>query len=241
MPKIQVVLVEPESSLNVGMIARAMKNFDIRQLYIVNPRCEIGETARMYASHAQDIIDNIIIVDTLEELTKKFNVVVGTTGKIPKRSSIVRRYIFIDKLAKIISENSGNYLIILGREDIGLTNEELELCDLVATIDTSPSYPILNISHAAAIIFYELFKYHRKVTSRDEKILPAKEEITIFLKYIELSLILQGKSKESISRTLLKIRRLISECPFSKNDLRLMLGIIRELYEKASQQKDKSL
>ncbi|MCD6563808.1 MAG: TrmJ/YjtD family RNA methyltransferase [Thermoproteales archaeon] len=232
--KVSVAIIEPLYEMNIGYIARTMKNFDIKKLYIVNPRCEIGETARMYASHAQDIINNIIIVNSFKELTKKFNFIVGTTGKIPKRPSIIRRYIYVDRLAEIISNFSGKFLIVFGREDIGLKNDELELCDVVANIETSQKYPILNISHAAAIIFYEIFKKSKEKYSTPEKKLPSRKEIDLFLKYIEYSLKLQGKKKESISRAILKIKRLIGECPFTENDLRLMLGIIRELYEKAS-------
>ena len=232
--EISVALIEPLYEMNIGYVARSMKNFGLEKLYVVNPRCKIGKIARIYASHAQDIINNVVIVNSFEELVKDFNFIVGTTGKIPKRPSIVRRYIYADRLAEIISNFSGNFLIVLGREDIGLKNKELKLCDVVVTIKASQKYPILNISHAAAIIFYEIFKKTGGEKAFPIKKLPSRTEIDLFLRYIENSLRLQGKREESILRAILKIKRLISECPFTENDLRLILGIIRELYDRAS-------
>ncbi|RLF08168.1 MAG: RNA methyltransferase [Thermoprotei archaeon] len=240
--RIAVAIVEPLYEMNIGYVARAMKNFGLNELYIVNPRCEIGETTRMYASHAQDIIDNIVIVDSFSQLVSEFGLIAGTTGKIPKRLTPVRRYITAPHFAEILSNFTGNILIVLGREDIGLKNDELELCDVVVTIEASQHYPILNISHAAAIIFYEIFK-----RSKTEKLgtlmkLPSRKEKELLLDLIEKSLKLQGKKEEFVSRAILRIKRLIGECPFSEQDVRLLLGIIRNLYEKASENtKDKSL
>ena len=161
--RIRVVLVEPERQGNVGGIARAMKNFGLSELYIVNPKEGIGDEARAYASHAVDVLESSVIVDSLEEALKGVNYVVGTTAKPAKSPSNLRRIaIFPEELArKLASAPEGVTAILFGRESVGLLNRELDLCDVVVTIPASPQYPVLNVVTAAAIIFYEIYKATR--------------------------------------------------------------------------------
>lgn len=149
----KIVLVEPEYEGNLGMIARVVKNFGAEGLVLVNPKVEIGDETRRRAMHAQDILDNVETVDTLEDVRKKFRYLVGTTAKTANEFNVNRSYLFPWEIKKV-----EGMALVIGRESWGLTNEELEACDAVTVIPTSPKYRTMNISNAAAVLLYEFSK-----------------------------------------------------------------------------------
>ncbi len=158
MPKIYVILVEPIYPGNIGFIARVMKNFGFKNLIVINPKVNLSsKECRIFASHASDILENAIILNSLNECCSKMDFLVGTTSKIGGDYNILRIPVSPRDLAYLLSEVDGDVGIIFGRETYGLSNEELELCDVIVTIPASAEYPVLNVSHAAAIILYELF------------------------------------------------------------------------------------
>jgi tRNA/rRNA methyltransferase len=155
---IHVVFVEPESPGNIGFLARTMKNFGLSSLVLINP-CKIDEESYYHAMHAKDILSSSQFYDSLQEFIEdsKINFVIGTTGIAGGSYNVPRIAVSPEQLAdslKIV----GNIAIIFGREGNGLSNYEISLCDVIVTIPTYEAYPIMNISHAAAIIFYEIFK-----------------------------------------------------------------------------------
>ncbi|MEN6329533.1 MAG: RNA methyltransferase [Methanobacteriaceae archaeon] len=155
---IYVVFVEPEAPGNVGFMARVMKNFGLHQLVLIKP-CSLGEEAQYHAMHAQDVLRDSRTYHSLREFLgeEKIDFAVGTTGTAGGSYNVSRIAITPKKLAESIDIDT-NVAIIFGREGDGLNNKELELCDLVVSIPTSDEYPIMNISHAAAVIFYELYQ-----------------------------------------------------------------------------------
>ena len=160
--EIRVVLVEPEGENNVGFIARAMMNFDLQELWLVSPKINLDE-AKRFASHAVSIIENCKIVHSLNEALKDVQLKVGTTGKPGDLRDYTRRAHVLEEGVKVIANFKGKVALVFGRESVGLMRRELEIMDLILTIPASPTYPILNVSHAAAIIFYELYKYMKGV------------------------------------------------------------------------------
>ena len=168
-----VVFIEPESSGNIGALARVMKNFGLNDLVLVNPQCKIDRETRARAKHAFDVIENARIVKGFDKIGD-FDFVIGTTGKIVNNYDEVRHSITPRELAKQI-RNRARVALVLGREGIGLKNDELAKCDIVVHIPTDHRYPVMNVSHAAAIVFYELFSVDKKLSSgassREKKIL----------------------------------------------------------------------
>jgi TrmH family RNA methyltransferase len=151
-----VVLVEPKYDGNIGATARAMKNFGFSNLVLINP-CEIGTECYQRAMHAEDIISNVRTFQTLDEYLDTVQVVVGTSGILNlNEKAYIRNPVSPEELAGKLIETDESVAILLGREDIGLLRTELSRCDLVVTIPTSEEYPVMNISHAAAVILYEL-------------------------------------------------------------------------------------
>jgi len=159
---LKVVLVEPLYEANVGYVSRVMKNFGIKDLLVVNPLVDLGTESSIFASHAKDVIDNAKISTSLEDAIRGMDIVIGTTARHGKSSrNVLRSTIDPATFAERTIPSQGKTAIVFGRDTTGLSNEELSLCDLVLTIPTNPEYPTLNISHAATVVFYELFKAQR--------------------------------------------------------------------------------
>jgi len=212
MPEIAIIMVEPENQGNIGAVARAMKNFGLKELYLVRPKDEIGDLARKMAANAQDILDNAKIVMSFEEIRHEFNLIYGTTAVPAKRSTNVLRITMTpSQFAKLISEARGKVAILLGRESHGLSNQELEECDAIITIPTSIEYPTLNVAMAGTIIFYELFLQNKDGRKRGFKVV-------------------DKKTKEMLIE---KINALISRTNLPPHKIRLIIRAFRNLIGKS--------
>jgi tRNA/rRNA methyltransferase len=154
---ISVILIEPETSGNIGSIARAMANFGFSELVLVNPKCKIDEFSRRFAKNAQQILENARIekFDYLE----KVDFLIGTTSKLGRDYNVSRTPLMPTDLAEKLHEVKGKKIgLVLGREGDGLYNEEINMCDFIVPIPTSKEYDSMNISHALAILLYEIRK-----------------------------------------------------------------------------------
>lgn len=164
---IDVLLVSPKTFGNVGFIARLMKNFEMGKLFILNPRY-LDEKGDVFgcAMHGRDIIEDAVVLDgvdpvkEIQRLGREKSVVIGTTARAASWKKPHRIPVDVEKGSLLLAEGSGEHggLIVLGREDTGLTDAELKACDVTATIDASEGYPTLNLSHAAAILLHATWK-----------------------------------------------------------------------------------
>lgn len=153
--ELRVVLVEPEYEQNIGYCARVMKNFDFTELYLVNPKVELGQETKMYSKHAYDLIVNAKKVDSLEDAIKDCSMVIGTTAIKSGGRDVLRNPITPKQAAKQLHNKKAKIALLMGREGTGLSKEELEKCDIIIRIPSSEIYGTLNISHALGIILYE--------------------------------------------------------------------------------------
>ncbi len=163
MATLHVVLVGPKNEGNVGAVARAMKNFGVERLHLVKPP-PLGEEARRRAMHGGDILAGAKVHGTLEEALVGMDLVVATTGVATESE---KRFVRIPlppwEFAQRFAEVRGSVALLLGREDYGLHQDEIARADILVTIPTSEAYPILNLSHAAAILLYEVHTRGREV------------------------------------------------------------------------------
>ena len=157
--EIQVIIVDPKFPGNIGAIARVMKNFDVKNLHIVNSnKIDIKNDESMArAMHGKDVLENTIQYESLDELfnENKFDFLIGTTAQPGGSYNPLRLTISPRELCKNLDVKA-TIGIVFGREDSGLTNKELDLCDVVVTIPAG-DYSTLNLSHAVTIILYEIF------------------------------------------------------------------------------------
>lgn len=151
----KVVLIRPDINGNIGAIARVMKNFDFEDLILVDG-CEINQEAHNRAKHAQDILEE---AEKWERMKwDKFDLTIGTSSETGGDYNVLRNALTPKKLEEKISERKGEMGLVFGPEAKGLLNEEIEKCDLLCHIPANKEYPVFNLSHAVAIILYELSK-----------------------------------------------------------------------------------
>ena len=156
-PIFYIVLVEPKNSGNIGAVARAMMNFDVDKLYLINP-CELDNICYARAMHATKILDDVKTFSYFEDAVKNLDYLVATSSiesKTDKRH--LRNPLFLEDFAEKVSEVEGKIGLVFGREDYGLFNKEIAACDIMLKIPTSESYPSLNLSHAVTIVLYSLY------------------------------------------------------------------------------------
>ena len=149
------MLVEPIYQGNIGSVARAMKNFGYTNLVLVNP-CKLEGEARAMASHARDILEGARVTSSFDDAVKGSNLLIGTTGVSSlKAGEHIRLPLYTSReLKEKLKEYRGTASIIFGRENHGFRNDELKNFDMLITIPTSEIYPIMNLSHAVAVVLY---------------------------------------------------------------------------------------
>jgi tRNA/rRNA methyltransferase len=154
---VRVLLVRPKSARNVGAVCRAMKNMGVRDLAVVRAAGLDLQEARRVAIHAADLLSAARFCESLEEAVRDCSLVAGVT----RRRGRFRKYFSLlpEELAQRIgASRRGRVGIVFGNEEAGLTDEELECCDLAVRIPSSSLFPSLNLSHAVQIIVYEIFR-----------------------------------------------------------------------------------
>lgn len=155
--EIAVVLVEPARGGNVGSVARAMKTMGFSDLRLVagaHAPWETGE-ARAYAHGSREILEGATIHSTLQEATRDRDLVVGTTAR---RRGTRDDYYDPASLRQMLThgERGERIAIVFGREESGLSNSELELCQITTAIPMRAAYPSLNLAQAVMVYCYEL-------------------------------------------------------------------------------------
>lgn len=153
---VRIVMVNTTLPANIGSALRAMKTMGLSQLVLVAPKTYPHPDIDALAAGAQDLIEKIEIVDTLEQAIQDCHLVFGTSARsrtIPWPLLDVRP---AAKEALQAAIQQQNIAIVFGREDRGLTNEELALANYHLTIPVNPEYGVLNVAQAIQVICYEL-------------------------------------------------------------------------------------
>lgn len=153
---IRIVLVEPAGALNVGSIARIMKNMGLSKLVLVNPRCDRNsDEARQMAVHAVDVLETAQIVDSLPVALTGCQRAIATT--VRSRSVPIKLESPKIVLPWLLTSDVESALLF-GAEDRGLSNEELKYAQRFICIESNPDYPSLNLAQAVAVCVYDLYQ-----------------------------------------------------------------------------------
>ncbi len=158
MKNITVIAVEFETAGNCGALARICANFNVSSLIFVNPRCDFKSAeALQRAKHAQNLLLKAQVVQNFDDARKMFNYLAATTAIIGSDYNVPRLPLSPETFAEKAAE-LGKIGLVLGREGEGLHNDEIRKCDFSVTIPASKKYQTLNVTHAASILLYEIFK-----------------------------------------------------------------------------------
>jgi len=217
------VVVEPKYQGNVGAIARAMKNFGVERLVLVNPP-PLEDEAEKRAMHGLEVLRAAKVVATLDEALEGLDFVCGTTGVPTDNDKKVHRLPYAPwEFAELMKPVEGTVGLVFGREDFGLFNDELGRCDHLVTIPTNPDYPILNLSHAAMIVLYELYQIDYAPMKALKATEFEKEKLYEFWAEL-LEEVNWPKHKREKTRVL--FRRLMGRATPSKWEFYTMMGVM---------------
>jgi len=157
MAEIYVVLVEPLYQGNIGYLARLSYNFGVKGLYMVGGPGELTDEAISRSMHGVRLLDSMKRVESLREIKDELDYMVGTSAvSWFSEKSQERTPLTPGGFGRWAGGVVGRVGVVFGREDKGLSRDEISLMDLMVTIPANPEYPTLSVSHAAAIILYEI-------------------------------------------------------------------------------------
>ena len=159
---VQIVLVETSHPGNIGSVARAMKNMGLANLSLINPKKFPHQEATALAGNATDVLDNAKIFSSIQEAVNTSKVIYATSAR---ERTIEWPTLTANEAASEIQELVANEIevsILFGREDRGLTNDELQLANKHLIIPAHPDYPVLNIAMSTQVVCYELYQAAQK-------------------------------------------------------------------------------
>ncbi len=163
--KIRIVLVKPMGALNIGSVARIMKNMGLSRLVLVNPQCDpLASDAYKMAMHATDVLEQAEQVNTLPEALQDCTQAIATTSS--DRRDLIQLETPREVLPTLIT-NPQPSALIFGPEDHGLSQAELTYAQRFIRIPSSPIYPALNLAQSVAICCYELYQIAQEQTNQE--------------------------------------------------------------------------
>lgn len=220
----RVVLVGPRKSGNLGMTARAMKNFGLSELVLVAPECEIDDQSWGYAVRARDVLENTRIVADLATAIADCTLVAGTTAR--QREQYASPVYTPRSAAPILRQASQKrpVALVFGRENSGLTNQELDLCNLLVRIPTSPELPSLNLAQSVVIMAYELFYSE---SARESSHPASTEERQAFFAQLTGFLVEIGYTSPLHAETVMRpFRHIVHRANLTSAEIQMLLGVI---------------
>ncbi|HIJ23118.1 MAG: RNA methyltransferase [Gammaproteobacteria bacterium] len=230
---VRFVLVETSHPGNIGGAARAMKNMCLDQLALVNPNRYPSADATSRASGADDILMNASLHETLDQALEGCALVVGTSAR--------PRGLYIPELTpkqcaeKILLEaHQGKVAVLFGREDSGLSNGELDRCNMLMRIPTSQDYSSLNLAAAVQVLAYELMvqrgeaPLQRPIGDEERRHpLASANEMEGLFNHIEQTIIatefLDPQNPRQVMR---RLRRLFNRADVDRNEINILRGIL---------------
>ena len=235
---VRVVLVNTSHPGNIGGAARAMKNMGLHELVLVDPVRFPDQQANARAAGAEDVLQGARIVETLEEAIADCVLVLGTSARDRRIPWPVLdpREAADEVLNRLESEQSGPVAIVFGREDAGLTSEELQRCQYHVHIPSMPDFSSLNLGAAVQVLAYELqragapTKMHKIETTALPNETPATAgELEQYFQHLEQVLVEIGFHDPQKPRQLMpRLRRLYGRIQVNRMEMNILRGILTE-------------
>ncbi|MGC9526858.1 MAG: RNA methyltransferase [Limnospira sp.] len=227
--KIRIVLVEPAGALNVGSIARVMKNMGLRQLVLVNPHCDPrGSEARRMAVHAADVLESATIVDSLPESLTGCRRAIATTAR--DRTGLGNMDTPRRGLSWLLDAPAA---LIFGPEDRGLSNEELNYAQRTVRIQTGDAYPSLNLAQAVAVCCYELRQLAEPDINSPDVSSPSDAPLELlegYYRQLETLLLKIGYLyPHTATSRMEKFRHLFNRAQLSASEVAMLRGILSQV------------
>ena len=232
---IRIVLVDTSHPGNIGATARAMKNMGLTELHLVRPEQFPHAEATARASGADDVLSSAIVHPRFEDAIAECGLVIGTSAR--------SRHLPWDLVeprecaTRLVEESkSGPVALVFGAERMGLTNAELQLCNLLVTIPTHPDYSSLNVAMAVQLLSYEIWLQLRPGTPKGperEIRLATNDEMTRFYGHLEQVLNeIEFHDRTGTGQLMTRIRRLFNRAQVDQNEMNILRGILTSVQSK---------
>ena len=239
---INIVLVEPSHPGNIGGAARALKNMGLGRLTLVRPREYPAAEATWRAASAADVLQDAQVVNSLTEAIAGAQFIVGTSARD-------RRIPWPVQDARACGERIRNHVeageqvaVLFGREDRGLVNEELELCNLHCHIPTHEGYPSLNLAMAVQILAYEIRmadlvgQIGSEEDAQWDTPFATSDDMARFYAHLEQTLIdiqfLDAKAPRQLMR---RLKRLFNRVRLDEMEVNILRGMLAQTQKCAAQ------
>jgi tRNA (cytidine32/uridine32-2'-O)-methyltransferase len=233
---IRIVLVNTTHPGNIGGAARAMKNMELSQLYLVEPKDYPADKAKWRAANAKDVLENAVVVETLDEAISDCGLVVGTSAR-------ERRIPWPLVTPRECGERAWSearhhpIAIVFGREDRGLTNDELQKCNYHVHIPSNPEYSSLNLATAVQVLSYEmrmafLTEQEGKLPTFDDWDQPPADTkaVEMYYEHLEQTLgELEFIKPDNPRQTMTRLRRLYNRIRLDEMELSIMRGMLTSI------------
>jgi len=226
MARVRIVLVEPQEAGNVGAAARGMKNFGFDELWIVGTHPELLPVSGWWASGADDLIANARFAPTLLDAIGDAQLTVATTSMRGRTTPVSFTSRTLPReLASLAEEQT--LALVFGREDHGLTREELMLCQHTAAITTNERFPTMNLAQSVSLFCYELSAVVPAPVERDLADAAAIERVHQRARALLLEVgFLHDDNPDHIYDDL---RHLAARASLDAREATILLGIIRQI------------
>ncbi|MFI5214432.1 MAG: RNA methyltransferase [Gemmatimonadales bacterium] len=236
---IRIVLDHPQDLVNIAHVVRAMKNFALTDLALVEPAEYDEYRIEGIAHRSADLLKGVRRFGALDEALADCVHVVGFTarGRTAKRNVQRPRAAAAEILAMA---EQGPVALLFGREDKGLSNEDLDRCNRAVVIPTDPAYPSMNLGHAVAVMLYELAiargEESRALKPPRREAPPAPAELVEELvarveKALEAIDFFKGKERSLVMRT---VREVVHRTPLDQREAKLIRAMAIETVKQAS-------
>ena len=230
--RIRIVLMAPSHGGNIGGSARAMKTMGLSRLVLVAPKEFPSAEASARAVGAEDVLEQAQVCASLEEAVGDCELVIGTSARSRR---IHWPLVDPPEAARRVLAHSvaGQVAVLFGRERIGLTNDELDRCQLLVNVPSNPAFSSLNLAAAVQVIAYEIW---RASTATQPVELPAEPlgeprathaEVQRFYAHLEQVLIeLEFLDPENPRRLMRRLMRLFNRVELTTNEVNILRGIL---------------
>jgi tRNA/rRNA methyltransferase len=232
---VRIVMVRPRGSGNIGSVARAMKNLGVNELGIVGKARTKSFWAKAMAVHGRDVLAGTQPYESIRAAVADCTLVVGTTC----RSGLYRSHSQTPREVApeiVRAAQKGKVALLFGPEDHGLSNKDLEHCQLLVTIPTHPEYQSLNVAQAAAICLYELYMAALSPVAEQGIKRAEAEQVERLFDIMRNSLLKIGfLDSENPEHMLLALRRILGLAGLEDKDVRILTGMFRQIEWYANQ------
>jgi len=233
---IRIVLIQTSHPGNIGSAARAMKTMGLSELYLVKPKAFPDDQAVAMSSNATDILDNAVVVDSVQDALAGCHLVVGTSARHERTLAwdILEPRECSQQLVK--QAQAGTVAVIFGRESSGLTNNELALCHYLVHIPTNPDYSSLNLASAVQILSYECRVASQsdvEATDDEPEEVVTADAMEGYFKHLETVMIeSEFLDPENPKHLMTRLRRLYGRVKVTPSELNILRGMLSAFQKK---------